>query len=174
MFHWLRPTSEKTQMIHRALAASVIFTIASFATGLVAAEEVYFTIRSADGVDLLAVTPEVIEQVGTVSFSTKLPGTDGDVTHQVRGPLLQALVEHAGIQAETYTAIALDKYESEIPATDFVEFEPIAAIEVDGRPLTVRDKGPVWVVYPRMDSPALADPIYEARSVWQLKELVAK
>ncbi|WP_421593240.1 hypothetical protein [Shinella sp. M27] len=138
------------------------------------AADSYFTIRSADGSKTVEITAEAIEKAGSVTFKTTLPGTDGEELHEVRGPLMQSLLEQAGLEAEEYTAVALDNYEIDVPAEDFKTHGAIAAVEVDGKPLTVRDKGPAWIVYPRSDNPDLTDPIYESRSVWQLKELVAK
>lgn len=138
------------------------------------ASEPFFTIRSADGKTSVAITAEVIEKAGSVTYKTILPGTDGEELHEVRGPLMQALLDHAGIDAAEYTAIALDNYEIDVPAEDFKKHGAIAAVEVDGKPLTVRDKGPAWIVYPASDNAVLTDPIYESRSVWQLTELVAK
>ncbi len=159
---------------------SMTKSLAALAVGLALtcsaafASDPYFTIRSADGAKTVEVTAEAIEKAGSVTFKTTLPGTDGEELHEVRGPLMQALLEQAGFEAGEYTAVALDNYEIDVPAEDFKTHGAIAAVEIDGKPLTVRDKGPAWIVYPRSDNAALTDPIYESRSVWQLKELVAK
>ena len=138
------------------------------------ASDPYFTIRTTDGAKTVGITAETIAEAGSVTYKTTLPGTDGEDLHEVRGPLIQTLLEKAGFDASEYTAVALDNYEIDIPVEDFKTYGAIAAVEVDGKALTVRDKGPAWIVYPRSDNTALTDPIYESRSVWQLKELVAK
>jgi hypothetical protein len=154
--------------------------LASFAIGLALigsdayASDRYFTIRSADGAKTFDVTADAVEKAGVISFKTTLPGTDGEELHEVRGPLIQSLLDQAGFAANEYTAVAIDGYEIDVPGEDFRMHGVIAAVEVDGKPLAVRDKGPAWIVYPRTDKPELSDPIYESRSVWQLKELVAK
>lgn len=159
---------------------SMTKSLAALAVGLALtctaalASEPYFTIRSADGAKTVEITAEAIEKAGSVTFKTTLPGTDGEELHEVRGPLMQSLLDQAGFASAEYVAVALDNYEIDVPAEDFATLGAIAAVEVDGKPLTVRDKGPTWIVYPRSDNAALTDPIYESRSVWQLKELVAK
>ena len=67
---------------------------------------------------------------------------------------------------------ALDGYEMEIPMSDFQKFDVIAATEMDGRRLDVRDLGPAWILYPNVDNPDLNGPLYASRSVWQIKEIV--
>lgn len=52
-----------------------------------------------------------------------------------------------------------------------LNYDVILATTVDGKQLSVRDRGPLWVVYPTGDKPELRTPVFEARSVWQLKEL---
>ncbi len=50
-------------------------------------------------------------------------------------------------------------------------FQPVLATKVDGRALTIRDKGPLWIVYPRDHHKILQDAKYDARWVWQLNKL---
>lgn len=153
------------------IAAGLAITVALGAVPALA--DPLFTIRTADSARTLDVTADMMARVGSVTYRTILPGTDGAV-HEVKGPLIQKLLDEAGIDAASYMAVALDNYEIEVPAEDFKAHGAIAAVEVDGKALTVRDKGPAWIVYPATDNPALADPLYESRSVWQLKELVAQ
>jgi len=42
---------------------------------------------------------------------------------------------------------------------------------MDGEPLSVRDKGPIWIVYPRDEFPELATPEVNSRWIWQLVTL---
>jgi hypothetical protein len=159
-------------LIFKAFLAGAIVCIS---LGSAHADDGYFMIRSAesDGKSF-TVTKEVIDKVGTTTFRTTLPGMDENL-HQVRGPLLRDLLKEAGISGETATGVALDKYEVDIPVADFDKYSVIAAIEVDGKALSVREKGPAWVVYPVADVVELQkDAIYEARSVWQLKDLIVK
>jgi hypothetical protein len=37
--------------------------------------------------------------------------------------------------------------------------------------MTMRDKGPLWIVYPRDDYSVLHDARYDSRWVWQLNKL---
>ncbi|OZA14153.1 MAG: hypothetical protein B7Y02_04980, partial [Rhodobacterales bacterium 17-64-5] len=51
---------------------------------------------------------------------------------------------------------------------------PILAYEMDGAPMNVRDKGPIWVIYPYDDDSAWRTGTTYARSVWQLDRIDAK
>lgn len=139
------------------------------------AERVYFTIISGAGENgRFEVTDALIAKVGTKTYQAMLPGMD-DTLHKVRGPLVRDLLKAAGAEGAMAYAKALDNYEVEIPSADFHEFDVIAAIEVDGKPMTVRDKGPAWIVYPSGEHVTLRkNAVYEARSIWQLKELKIK
>ena len=77
-----------------------------------------------------------------------------------------------GPDAETVDAVALNDYRAEIPATDFAAYGPILATRVDGTPLRVRDKGPLWVVYPWSANPQIDNIEFHSRSIWQVKTLV--
>jgi hypothetical protein len=44
-------------------------------------------------------------------------------------------------------------------------------MSADGQLLKVRDKGPLWIVYPRDEYSALRNNIHDSRWVWQLNRL---
>ena len=139
------------------------------------AEQIYFVIKGERGeIVQFPVTDSVVAKVGTVSFMAMVPGMD-DKLHSVTGPLMRDLLKAAGVEGKTASGVALDKYEVDIPTSDFETYDVIAAIKVDGKALTVRQKGPAWIVYPSVDHPELQkNPVYEDRSIWQLKELSIK
>lgn len=157
------------------LIMGLSFLLVVFALPAASADKVYFSIVSKNGaVAAFEVTDKVIANVGTTKYMALLPGMD-DALHEARGPLLRDLLKAAGVSGTTAYAVALDNYEAEIPTTDFEEYDVIAAIEVDGKPMSIRDKGPAWIVYPSGDNPDLRkSAIHESRSIWQLKEISIK
>ena len=68
-------------------------------------------------------------------------------------------------------ASALNDFESTIPLADFKQYPVLLAMAMDGQQLRVRDKGPVWIVYPWSDYPGLDDLPTRRKSVWQLRSL---
>ncbi len=41
----------------------------------------------------------------------------------------------------------------------------------DGERLSLRDKGPLWLMYPIDDHAELQDPLYNVRLIWQLTSM---
>lgn len=95
--------------------------------------------------------------------------TDG-VNH-FEGFLMRDLLEALGANGKEIVAVALNDYIVNIPMEDFHDYDVIIAHTQDGDTLTRRDKGPLWIVYPRDDHAALDDIRYDYRWVWQLQHL---
>ncbi|KPQ06955.1 MAG: hypothetical protein HLUCCA12_08260 [Rhodobacteraceae bacterium HLUCCA12] len=102
-------------------------------------------------------------------LATSTTVTDG--TPVFEGFLMRDLLAQVGAEGEAVVALALNDYRIEIPLTDFQDFDVIGAMTMDGEPLSPRDKGPVWIVYPRDDHSELQDIRYDTRWVWQLVSL---
>jgi hypothetical protein len=84
------------------------------------------------------------------------------------GPLLRDVLAAAGAQGKLLRLTALNDYRAEMPFDDALRFEVIVARLLDDQPMAVRDKGPLFVVYPFDTRPELRSAIYFGRSVWQL------
>lgn len=88
-----------------------------------------------------------------------------------RGPLLRAVLAAADAAGETITARALNDYAVTIPMADARDYDVILAMTQDDAPLSVRTKGPLWIIYPRDDHAELDSVAYNARWIWQLVAL---
>ena len=110
-----------------------------------------------------------LEALPAETFETSTIWTDG--TQTFTGVPLSALMEELGIEAGTLTATAINDYAVEIPVADVLEDGPILAYEMDGAPMSRRDKGPLWIVYPYDADPAFRTETVYARSIWQLDEI---
>jgi hypothetical protein len=96
------------------------------------------------------------------------------VTDGVRvfeGLLLRDLLAALGATGDMVTATARNDYSVDIPFDDFIRFDVMLARRMDGEMLSPRDKGPLWIVYPRDDHAELQDIRYDYRWVWQLTRL---
>jgi hypothetical protein len=80
-------------------------------------------------------------------------------------------MEAVGATGTEIDASALNEYEQTIPMDDFYSYDVLLALRMNGDPMRVRDKGPIWIVYPRSDHPELDDFITREKSVWQLTAL---
>lgn len=52
-----------------------------------------------------------------------------------------------------------------IPIADFEKLNVILAYRRDGKAMPVRDKGPLWIMYPFDDNPAIKTDLYFALRV---------
>lgn len=87
------------------------------------------------------------------------------------GPLMRDVLMAAGAQGTVLKLIALNDYVVEMPFDDPQRHDVIIARLIDDKPLTVRDKGPLFVVYPFDSRPELRTAVYYSRSAWQLRTI---
>jgi hypothetical protein len=87
------------------------------------------------------------------------------------GPLGAALLDAVGAKGAKLRVIALNDYAAEIPVEDFRKWPVILATKLDGKPMSVREKGPIFVIYPFDADSNLFNEQYFARSVWQVKAI---
>jgi len=111
----------------------------------------------------------MLEELGGETIETSTIWTDG--THSFEGVSLQVLVEALGLEGETLRATAINDYAVEIPLTDAVEGGPIVAYRMDGDVMSVRDKGPLWIVYPYDSNADYRSEVIYSRSIWQLDRI---
>lgn len=88
-----------------------------------------------------------------------------------RGPLLRDVLKAAGADGATLRMTALNDYRVDIPAEDVQRFDVIVAHLLDGRAMTVREKGPLFVMYPFDKHPDLRNTVYFSRCIWQLRRI---
>jgi hypothetical protein len=112
---------------------------------------------------------EALEALPQHEVRTSTPWTDGVSTFE--GPLLCGLLARVGAEGSVLRARALNDYVIDIPVADCEHYPVILALKRDGETLSRRDKGPVWIVYPRDEFPELQLETINARWVWQLIEL---
>ena len=100
---------------------------------------------------------------------TTSPWYDGKQTFA--GPLGWALLNQIGATGTTLKVTALNDYVTEIPVGDFKDYQVILATSLNGEAMSVRDKGPIFIIYPFDEKPELYNQKYFSRSVWQIKEI---
>lgn len=144
---------------------------AAIALGLlptaVLAEQVLLTLTMGDETreyDLAA-----LEALGNTEFTTSTIWTEGPQTFE--GVPLNALLENAGIETGTLIATAINDYAVEIPVAEALEEGPVIAYARNGASMSVRDKGPLWLVYPYDSDEAFQTEVIYSRSIWQLDRM---
>jgi hypothetical protein len=114
----------------------------------------------------------MLEALGMRQFTTHTKWDNDAVTFE--GPYMADLMKAVGAAGETAQAIALNDYHTDIPISDFVQYKPILALKRDGAYMSVREKGPLFVVYNYDSDPELKQQKYYGRSAWQVAQFVIK
>lgn len=149
------------------LASMLLSTQPAFTTN---ADEAREWILSVDGKTAngraFRFTRDDLLRLGAKRISTHTPWHDGVVAFDgVPGQTLMTLV---GASGETATIYALDDYRVDVPIADFARYGAIFAYAMNGRPLTIEERGPLFLVYPYDSDPELAAETYYTRSIWQI------
>lgn len=110
-----------------------------------------------------------LESLGTTEVRTETPWTTGEIAFT--GVRLRDILNAVGAQGSVVLATALNDYSTSIPIKDTDLYDVVVATRQNGRKMTVRDRGPLWVIYPWSDKPELRNELYYSRSIWQLKSL---
>jgi hypothetical protein len=113
----------------------------------------------------------MLEALAATTIETSTIWTDG--VHSFQGVSLAVLSERLGISGTNLRALAVNDYAVEIPLSDAVENGPIIAYKMDGKTMSVRDKGPLWIIYPYDSSADYRTEVVYSRSIWQLDRIEA-
>jgi hypothetical protein len=111
-----------------------------------------------------------LEALGRGELVTRTAWT-GAAPQHFAGVPLQALLAHVGAQGPTLRAVALNDYAITAPVAELTQHGAFLATRQDGQPLRVRDRGPVWMIFPWSQRPELDVPLVRERAIWQLRTL---
>lgn len=107
------------------------------------------------------------------SFSTRTPWYAQ--ARKFSGVLLADLLAAVGAPAgATIKAVALNDYRVDIPADDLTRHGAMLAYLLDDKPMSVREKGPLVIIYPFDDKPELRTAVHYSRAIWQVRSLELK
>ncbi|MFT5630768.1 MAG: hypothetical protein ACI9HB_001939 [Gammaproteobacteria bacterium] len=120
-----------------------------------------------DGV--LQLDYESLSAFDATMIETSTIWTEG--THVFEGVSLHTLAEYLSVTDGMILATAINDYMVEIPVSDAVEGGPIVAYLMDGEKMSVREKGPLWVIYPYDSNSDYRSEVTYTRSIWQLDRL---
>jgi hypothetical protein len=105
-------------------------------------------------------------------IKTRTPWHEGEPVFA--GPLLRTVLAAAQVSANALRLYALNDYWVDIPADDAHKLDVIVATSIDSQPISVRDKGPLFVMYPFDSQPQLRNAVYFSRCIWQLRRIEAR
>lgn len=140
-----------------------VFAVAVIPFGALAQEIVLTVTHGGETTELDMAALEAME---IRKFETTTIWTEGLQTFT--GVPLAVLLGNLGLTAGAIKATAINDYSVEIPVEDAVEGGPIIAYRLNGDRMSVRDKGPLWVVYPYDSDQVYQTEVIYSRSIWQL------
>ncbi len=117
-----------------------------------------------------AYSVDELREMGETEITTTTPWTDR--VERFTGVTLAQILGGAAPMGGTLRLIALNDYESQMPVADVDHDVPLIAYWRDGQPMSIRDKGPFWVVFPFDSGVQFQSEQIYSRSVWQLVRIV--
>ncbi len=149
---WLAPCVFILSLIHQNSYANPVLEVSVYQGDVLNERVVY--------------DKEKIALLQQLTVRTKTPWTQG--LQNFIGPRLGFFVERYKPSARKIIATAINGYYIEIPVSDVLEYDVILAAKRDGNDMSVRERGPYWVIYPWSEQPALRKETIYARSIWQV------
>ncbi|WP_326539622.1 molybdopterin-dependent oxidoreductase [Pseudorhodoferax sp.] len=111
----------------------------------------------------------MLEKLPQHSFTTQTPWHSGPT--KFTGPLLRDVLAAAGANGNKLVAVALNDYKTDIPFSDAGRYDVIVARLLNDKPMPVREKGPLFIIYPFDSKAELKAETFYNRSAWQLNQL---
>lgn len=87
------------------------------------------------------------------------------------GVRLGDLMAAIGASEGAIKATAINDYSVDIPFDDASEMTALVAYHRNGESMSVRDKGPLWIVYNYDSDARFQSEVYYSRSIWQLNRI---
>ncbi len=109
-----------------------------------------------------------LEQYRVTHLDTSTPWTDGRTRFE--GVRLRDLLPGVLGPNGTIVVRAHNDYFAKLPVRDLTEHDILLAWRADDRPLTLRDKGPFWLVYP-LDALGADASRHLHKMVWQVRSI---
>ncbi|WP_052245114.1 hypothetical protein [Halocynthiibacter namhaensis] len=107
-----------------------------------------------------------LDALPQTEFTTTTIWTDDEV--HFSGVTLHDLLEHIEASGTQVKLTAVNDYASTLSIQDVTPHAPLIATRLDGETMSVREKGPFWVIYPFDSGAEYRTEINFTRSVWQL------
>ncbi|HEY5718653.1 MAG TPA: molybdopterin-dependent oxidoreductase [Motiliproteus sp.] len=108
----------------------------------------------------------MLDQLPQHAMTTATPWTEG--IQRFEGPLLSDLLAAVGSSGNELVLRALNDYFAIVNLDEIANYPVMLAMRVNGAILSVRNKGPIWLVYPMSEYPELDTPYHRPDMVWQL------
>lgn len=119
--------------------------------------------------DTLQFDLDMLRGLDDTIIETSTIWTDG--VRRFQGVSLKVLIDLLDVSSGSITASAINDYAVEIPVSDATPEGPILAYLMDDEVMSVRNKGPLWVIYPYDSAAEYRSEVIFSRSIWQLDRI---
>jgi len=79
-----------------------------------------------------------------------------------------------GATGQTVVVRAINDYQTKIPISDLTDLGALFVTRMNGKRLSLRQKGPLFVIYPFDQKPELKSELYYGRSIWQVNKITVE
>lgn len=110
-----------------------------------------------------------LEALSSSVLETSTPWTEG--VQRFDGFPLSELLELVGAKGTDIRAAAINDYAVTMPVTEVVEAGAFVATRQNGAAMQIRDRGPLWILFPYDSESRLVGDDFLNWSIWQLKTL---
>lgn len=110
-----------------------------------------------------------LDAMPQATIRTSLPWYEG--VGEFSGVPLKDVLSAAGAVGNSLQLTALNDYVVNAPTDELIEAGALLATRLDGQPMPISDKGPIFVLFPFDDRPDLQHQAYYSRAVWQLDRI---
>lgn len=94
-----------------------------------------------------------------------------DEAESFSGPLLQDVLDTTCSNTKKIKLTALNDYAIDIDFSKLKQYQPIVALSVNGKRLSIREKGPLWVMLPLDDHKDIDERSLDGMMIWQLSDI---
>jgi len=158
-------------MLRTLLLSFCFATFSAFASAEVS-EKIILTVTGKPASNTVQFSDAALAKLPQKSMTVQTPWYPAP--KKFEGPLLRDVLKLAGIHSGQIRLIALNDYTISIPVSDAFEYDVIIARQLDGKPMSVREKGPLFIVYPFHEHEELRKTDYYRRCSWQLRSITAE
>lgn len=149
--HFSRAFAEVVSLSEREKVLTI--TVYNYSEGLENSRQIEFGIRD-------------LEVFPLVSVGTETPWTNG-ILH-FKGPLLRDILRDAGAIGNIIQVGGLDGRSAIIPREDIETYDVIVACQINGEYFGLRDRGPLWIIYPWSENSEIQTATFYERGIYHL------
>jgi len=114
----------------------------------------------------------MLEALPRTIIKTETPWEPEETAYD--GVSLRDLLDYVKATGTVLSIRALNDYHADLSVEDARQYDVILAYKRNGAYMPIREKGPLFVVFPFSDVPSLQNERRFSQSVWQVKEIIVK